>query len=89
MQHRPDLFAATCFGPPLLRHTSGRQSEFHKAVYLQVLRSRRDDDTSLPSSHRAPVWNQEFQLLVMDPHEQVCSRCTDPCLCAEAIPRLS
>ena len=37
----------------------------------QVLRSRRDDDTSRASSHRAPVWNQEFQLLVMDPSEQV------------------
>ena len=40
----------------------------------QILRSRRDDDTSHAGSHRAPVWNQEFQLLVMDPSVQV-----EPC----------
>lgn len=47
---------------------------------MQVLRSRRDDDTSLPSSHRAPVWNQEFQLLVMDPNEQVSPPKSSCCL---------
>lgn len=37
----------------------------------QAVRSRRDDDTSLAGSHRAPVWNQEFQFLVEDPMSQV------------------
>eukprot|EP00891_Asterochloris_glomerata_P002707 jgi/Astpho2/2707/Aster-00893 len=32
----------------------------------QVVRSRRDDDTSHEGSHKAPVWNQEFQFLVED-----------------------
>ncbi|CAL8470275.1 g9817 [Coccomyxa elongata] len=37
----------------------------------QSFRSRRDDDTSHAGSHRAPVWNQEFQFLVEDPITQV------------------
>ena len=32
----------------------------------QAVRSRRDDATSHAGSHRFPVWNQEFQLLVED-----------------------
>lgn len=36
----------------------------------QSFRSRRDDDTSHAGSHRAPVWNQEFQFLVEDPISQ-------------------
>ena len=39
---------------PYCRVTLGSQAE----------RSRRDDDTSHPGRHRAPVWNQEFQFLV-------------------------
>lgn len=39
----------------------------------QSFRSRRDDDTSHAGSHRAPVWNQEFQFLVEDPITQVVS----------------
>lgn len=37
----------------------------------QTVHSRRDDDTSREGSHRAPVWNQEFQLLVESPSTQV------------------
>ncbi|KAK9807914.1 hypothetical protein WJX73_000677 [Symbiochloris irregularis] len=37
----------------------------------QTVTSRRDDDTSRAGSHRAPVWNQEFQLLVESPSSQV------------------
>ena len=37
----------------------------------QAVRSRRDDATSHAGSHRAPVWNQEFQLLVEDAAAQV------------------
>ena len=37
----------------------------------QTVTSRRDDDTSREGSHRAPVWNQEFQLLVESPSTQV------------------
>ena len=37
----------------------------------QTVMSRRDDDTSRAGSHRAPVWNQEFQLLVESPSSQV------------------
>ena len=37
----------------------------------QTVHSRRDDDTSRAGSHRAPVWNQEFQLLVESPSSQV------------------
>lgn len=37
----------------------------------QTVLSRRDDDTSRAGSHRAPVWNQEFQLLVESPSLQV------------------
>ena len=36
----------------------------------QVVRSRRDDDTSHEGSHKAPVWNQEFQFLVEDVQDQ-------------------
>ena len=36
----------------------------------QAVRSRREDATSHAGSHRAPVWNQEFQLLVEDPASQ-------------------
>ena len=36
----------------------------------QAVRSRKDSETSLPSRHRAPVWNQEFQFLVEDPAVQ-------------------
>ena len=36
----------------------------------QAIRSRRDDATSHAGRHRAPVWNQEFQLLVEDPASQ-------------------
>ncbi len=36
----------------------------------QAVRSRRDSETSQTSSHRAPVWNQEFQFLVEDPTVQ-------------------
>ena len=36
----------------------------------QAVRSRRDDDTSHAGSHRAPVWNQEFQFLVENPNSQ-------------------
>ena len=36
----------------------------------QVVRSRRDDDTSHEGSHKAPVWNQEFQFLVEDMQNQ-------------------
>jgi len=36
----------------------------------QAVQSRRDSDTSHASSHRAPVWNQEFQFLVEDPTVQ-------------------
>lgn len=39
-------------------------------VGSQAVRSRRDSETSQPSSHRAPVWNQEFQFLVEDPSVQ-------------------
>ncbi|KAK9809249.1 hypothetical protein WJX72_012084 [[Myrmecia] bisecta] len=46
---------------PYCRLTLGKQS----------MRSRRDDDTSHEGSHRAPVWNQEFQFLVEDPKTQV------------------
>lgn len=42
----------------------------------QAVRSRRDDDTSHAGSHRAPVWNQEFQFLVEDPLSQVSTFCT-------------
>ena len=37
----------------------------------QSFRSRRDDATSHAGSHRAPVWNQEFQFLVEEPTRQV------------------
>ena len=37
----------------------------------QCFRSRREDATSHAGSHRAPVWNQEFQFLVEDPNTQV------------------
>ncbi len=37
----------------------------------QAVQSRRDNDTSTKSSHRNPVWNQEFQFLVDDPDKQV------------------
>ena len=40
-------------------------------VGSQSFRSRKDDATSHAGSHRAPVWNQEFQFLVEDPNEQV------------------
>ena len=36
----------------------------------QAVRSRREDATSHAGSHRAPVWNQEIQLLVEDPATQ-------------------
>jgi hypothetical protein len=36
----------------------------------QSFRSRRDDATSHAGSHRAPVWNQEFQFLVEEPTRQ-------------------
>ncbi len=36
----------------------------------QAVRSRRDSETSQTSTHRAPVWNQEFQFLVEDPSVQ-------------------
>ncbi|EIE26036.1 hypothetical protein COCSUDRAFT_61028 [Coccomyxa subellipsoidea C-169] len=36
----------------------------------QSFRSRREDDTSHAGSHRAPVWNQEFQFLVENPISQ-------------------
>ncbi len=41
-------------------------------VGSQSFRSRKEDATSHAGSHRAPVWNQEFQFLVEDPSEQVC-----------------
>jgi hypothetical protein len=37
----------------------------------QAVVSRRDAETSQPSRHRAPQWNQEFQFLVEDPDAQV------------------
>lgn len=40
------------------------------ALGAQAVRSRKDSETSLPSRHRAPVWNQEFQFLVEDPTVQ-------------------
>ena len=40
-------------------------------VGSQSFRSRKDDDTSHAGSHRAPVWNQEFQFLVEDPSKEV------------------
>ena len=48
----------------------------------QTVHSRRDDDTSRAGSHRAPVWNQEFQLLVESPSSQVSA--FGPCSDAEA-----
>jgi hypothetical protein len=36
------------------------------ALGAQAVASRRDSETSTPSRHRAPVWNQEFQFLVQD-----------------------
>jgi hypothetical protein len=39
-------------------------------VGSQSFRSRKDDDTSHAGSHRAPVWNQEFQFLVEDPSKE-------------------
>ena len=48
-------------------------------VGSQSFRSRKEDATSHAGSHRAPVWNQEFQFLVEDPGNQVgfhnCSIC--------------
>lgn len=41
------------------------------SIGKQTVTSRRDDDTSREGSHRAPVWNQEFQLLVESPSSQV------------------
>ena len=38
---------------------------------LQTFTSRRDDDTSLEGTHRAPIWEQEFQFLVEDFKSQV------------------
>ncbi|KXZ50227.1 hypothetical protein GPECTOR_17g864 [Gonium pectorale] len=32
----------------------------------QAVQSRREGDTSHPGRHRAPVWNQEFQFLVLE-----------------------
>ncbi len=40
-------------------------------VGSQSFRSRKEDATSHAGSHRAPVWNQEFQFLVEDPSSQV------------------
>lgn len=40
------------------------------ALGSQAVASRRDNETSQPSRHRAPVWNQEFQFLVEDPTVQ-------------------
>ena len=40
-------------------------------VGLQTFTSRRDDDTSLEGTHRAPIWEQEFQFLVEDFKSQV------------------
>ena len=40
-------------------------------VGSQSFRSRKEDATSHAGSHRAPVWNQEFQFLVEDPSNQV------------------
>ena len=40
-------------------------------VGSQSFRSRKEDATSHAGSHRAPVWNQEFQFLVEDPSTQV------------------
>jgi len=37
----------------------------------QAVRSRRDNDTSQTSRHRAPVWNQEVQFLAQDKDKQV------------------
>lgn len=37
----------------------------------QAVRSRRDNDTSQASRHRAPVWNQEVQFLAQDKDKQV------------------
>jgi hypothetical protein len=37
----------------------------------QAVRSRRDNDTSQASRHRAPVWNQEVQFLATDMEKQV------------------
>ena len=37
----------------------------------QAVRSRRDNDTSQASRHRAPVWNQEVQFLALDKDKQV------------------
>ena len=37
----------------------------------QAVQSRRDNDTSQPSQHGSPVWNQEVQFLVEDPDKQV------------------
>lgn len=36
----------------------------------QAVMSRKDNETSQPSRHRGPVWNQEFQFLVEDPSVQ-------------------
>ncbi len=38
----------------------------------QTAQSRKDNDTSTTSRHRAPVWNQEMQFLVEDPEKQAC-----------------
>jgi hypothetical protein len=40
------------------------------ALGSQAVRSRKDNETSQQSRHRAPVWNQEFQFLVEDPSVQ-------------------
>ena len=37
----------------------------------QAMVSRREGDTSMRGSHKAPMWNQEFQFLVEDPMVQV------------------
>lgn len=36
------------------------------ALGAQAVMSRKDNETSQPSRHRGPVWNQEFQFLVED-----------------------
>ena len=38
---------------------------------LQTFSSRREDDTSLEGTYRAPIWEQEFQFLVEDFQSQV------------------
>lgn len=55
-------------------HTKSQWAQRSPVVWAQAQQSRRDDDTSAPGRHRAPVWNQEFQFLVEEPSTQVCVR---------------